>query len=73
MWNDWTESEQLIQLAGHLCGRALQEWNLMEETDKSSWVACMSVLRERLDQGTKVLAPQDFRHTVQKETEKVAD
>ena len=72
-WNDWTESEQLIQLAGHLRGRALQEWNLMEETDKSSWDTCMLVLRERLDQGTKVLATQDFRHTVQKETEKVAD
>ena len=45
----------------------------MKETDKSSWDTCMSVLRERLDQGTKVLATQDFRHTVQKETEKVAD
>lgn len=32
----------------------------------------MSVLREWLDQGTKVLAAQDFRHTVQKEFEKVA-
>lgn len=24
-WNQWTEEEQLIQLAGHLRGRALQE------------------------------------------------
>ena len=45
----------------------------MEETDKFSWDACMSVLRERLNQGTKVLATQDFRHTVQKETDKVTD
>ena len=41
-WNNWTKSEQLIQLAGHLRSRALQEWNLMEETDKSSWDTCMS-------------------------------
>ena len=45
----------------------------MQETDKSFWDACMSVLQEKLDQGTKVLVIQDFRHTVQKETEKVAD
>ncbi len=25
-WNQWTEEDQLIQLAGHLRGRALQEW-----------------------------------------------
>ena len=31
------------------------------------------MLRDWLDQGTKVLAAQDFRHTVQKEHEKVAD
>ena len=24
-WNGWTEDERLMQLAGHLCGRALQE------------------------------------------------
>jgi len=29
-WNDWTENEILIQLAGHLWGQALQEWNLLE-------------------------------------------
>ena len=45
----------------------------MQETNKSFWDACMSELQERLDQGTKVLATQDFRHTVQKEMEKVAD
>ncbi len=32
----------------------------------------MSV-QERLDQGTTVLATQDFRHTVQEEMEGVAD
>ena len=26
-WNNWTTEEQLLQLAGHLKGRALAEWN----------------------------------------------
>ena len=25
-WNDWSPEENLLQLAGHLRGRALQEW-----------------------------------------------
>ena len=29
-WNEWSESEIHIQLAGHLRGRALQEWNLLD-------------------------------------------
>ena len=32
-WNSWTEEETLIQLAGHFRGKALQEWNLLLETD----------------------------------------
>ena len=35
-WNGWTESEQLLQLAGHLRGKALQEWNLLQAEEKSS-------------------------------------
>ena len=72
-WNGWTEEEQLIQLAGHLRGRALQEWNLMEETDRKSLTRALPALRQRLDQESKILAAQDFRHTVQKQPEKVAD
>ena len=34
MWNAWSEEETLLQLAGHLRGRALEEWNLMEEGDR---------------------------------------
>ena len=26
-WNGWTPEELLMQFAGHLRGRALQEWN----------------------------------------------
>ena len=28
-WNGWSEEDRMIQLAGHLKGRALQEWNLL--------------------------------------------
>ena len=34
LWNQWTDEEYLIQFAGHLHGRALQEWNLMDARDK---------------------------------------
>ena len=27
LWNGWTNDELLLQFAGHLCGRALLEWN----------------------------------------------
>ena len=30
-WNGWSSEEQVIQLAGHLKGKALQEWNLLGE------------------------------------------
>ena len=35
-WNGWKEEEKLLQLAGHLRGKALQEWNLIEEKDSGS-------------------------------------
>ena len=36
-WYVWTEEEHLLQLAGHLRGRALQEWNLLDDNDKSTY------------------------------------
>ena len=35
-WNQWTEEEQLLQLAGHLRGRAFREWNLMSSEDRQA-------------------------------------
>lgn len=35
-WNGWSERETLIQLAGHLRGRALQEWDLLAPHEKQS-------------------------------------
>ena len=72
-WNEWSEEELLLQLAGHLRGRALQEWNLLDEHDKARWETTVQVLGNRLDPGSRVLAAQDFRHMSQGTTESVAD
>lgn len=72
-WNQWTEEELLLQFAGHLRGRALQEWNLLETDDKSTYEGAISALRSRIDPGERTLAAQDFRHMFQKDTEQVAD
>ena len=72
-WNGWTRPELLIQLAGHLKGRARQEWSLLPETEKSEYEKGVRTLRARLDPGSKALAAQDFRHAAQDENEKVGD
>ena len=72
-WYGWSQEEQLIQLAGYLRGKALQEWNLLSQKDVSSYEAAIECLREKLHPCSKVLAGQDFRHALQGETECVAD
>ena len=59
-----------MQLAGHLRGRALHEWELMEECD---CVRASDILCTRLDPSHKIMAVQDFRHTMQGEAECVSD
>ena len=71
-WNDWTEEELLLQLAGHLRGRALQEWGILDTDTKKSYTQAVDVLRLRLDPGSRTLAAQDFRHTLRAEVERVA-
>ena len=71
-WNCWSADEQLIQLAGHLRGRAWQEWLLLEEEEKATFTRAIQVLKEALGPGSKILAAQDFRHTTQEETESVS-
>ena len=44
-WNNWTDSEALMQLAGYLCGRALLEWNLMSQTEHNTYKLAISGLR----------------------------
>ena len=72
-WYNWSSEELLIQLAGHLKGRALQEWNLLGEDQTSGYDTAIQALRDKLDPGSKVLAGQDFRHTAQLEGETVAN
>ena len=59
-------------MAGHLCGQALQEWNLIEDEDKQNYDGAIKALKDVLGPGSKVLAAQDFRHTTQEEGESVA-
>lgn len=60
----------LIQLAGDLRGRVLQEWNLITKDEKNTAV---SALRSQIDPGNTVLAAQDFTHAVQDHSEPVSD
>ena len=62
-----------MQLAGHLRGRALQEWNLIPPGERQTYQSSTAALRMRLDPGNKTLAAFDFRHITQKETESVSD
>ena len=73
VWNEWTPEESLMQLAGHLRGRALQEWKLLLPDDRKSYQAAVKALKERLDPGNQTLAALDFRHTSQKNGESVSD
>ena len=72
-WNDWSEVETLMQLAGHLRGRALQEWNLLGETERSKLDIAVGALHSRLEQGSKAMAAQEFRHCSQMDSAWVAD
>ena len=63
----------MIQLAGHLKGRALQEWNLLRPDQHSTFSQATEALRSRLDSVSKSVAAQDFRHMAQQEEERVSD
>ena len=50
-WNGWTEQERLLQLAGHLRGKALQEWSLLSDSRKSTFTRATAEMQNRLDPG----------------------
>ena len=54
-WNGWSDEERLMQLAGHLRGRASQEWNLIVAGDKSTYANALEALRARLDPVNRVV------------------
>jgi len=62
-----------MQLAGHLKGRALAEWNLLSGDEVKSLETAVKCLKERLDPCSRVMAGQDFRRIVQGDAETVAD
>ena len=72
-WNAWEPAELLLQLAGHLRGRALQEYNLLDPSATSTFDDVVETLRSRLDPGGKALAAQDFRHASQRKDESISD
>ena len=43
--NGWSDDETLLQLAGYLRARALEEWNLMDEKDKTDFGEAVSVFK----------------------------
>ncbi len=52
-WNGWSDEDRLLQLAGYLRGRALQEWNLL---DRSTYSHAVEALHARLDPVSKTMA-----------------
>ena len=72
-WNEWSKQETLLQLAGYLRGRALQEWNLLSTEEQQDYDVAVKVLTLRLDQDSLMAAVQDFRHACQQDNEMVTD
>jgi len=62
-----------MKLAGHLRGRALQEWKLLDGSDRVTYQSAIRALRERLNPGDQILVALDFCHASQKTTEIVLD
>ena len=73
VWNGWSEEETLMQLAGYLRNRALQEWNLLSQGDCNTLKAAVKTLSAKLDPGNQTLSALDFHHAMQKDSEAVAD
>ena len=59
-WNGWNEEEHLMQLEGHLKGKALQEWTLMSKQERSDMGVGTAKLRERIDPVNPFVAVQEF-------------
>ena len=72
-WNEWMEDEKVIQLAGHLWKKALQEWNVLDQEDRSNYSRACQLMQAKMDPDNKAIAAQDFHHTVQEENELVID
>ena len=72
-WNGWSEEEKLIQLAGHLRGKAAREYSLLSSEEKQSFSIAVETRWACLDAGSCALAAQEFRNALQREKESVSD
>jgi len=72
-WYSWSEEEKLMQLGGHLRGRARQEWDLLTDEEKATYSQAIQALRGKMEPANKALAAQDFRHISQGDQESVAE
>ena len=67
------QEEKLMQLPGHLRGRALQVWKLSILVEGATYQIAIKALREHLDTGDQALAALDFCHTSQRLSKTVPD
>ena len=72
-WNGWSDQDRLLQLAGHLRGRALQEWGLLQAIEKQTMDAAVENLQSRLDPGSRMLGALEFKHMSQMPREGVGE
>ena len=72
-WNGWCTADKLMQLPGQLRGRALQEWRLLCRSEQQTYSIAIETLRTRLDPGSKTMAAEDFRHSLQRDGEVISD
>ena len=51
-----------LQRTGHLHGRTLQEWSIVDHTSKAAYSSAVESLRACLYPGIHMLAVRHFRH-----------
>ena len=73
VWNGWEEQDKLLQLAGHLRGKAQREWDMLEPASKVTFKVTTKALHDRLNLDGKAVAALDFWHMSQGVGELVDD
>ena len=72
-WYSWSEDEKLMQLGGQLHGITRQEWDLITDEEKETYLRAIQALKGKLEPVNKALAAQDFRHISQGDQESVSE
>ena len=70
-WYSWSDEEKVMQLAGHLRGKAAREYDILSNEEKLSFSTAVQALQSCLDPGSCALAAQEFRSAVQWDKESV--